>query len=1073
MNRSLLLALTLATPLVPQDGPARLLRFPHAQAGKVAFVKGGDVWIASLSDGVARRLTSFDDGFEVMPRIAPDGKTVAFSGEYSGSRQIWVVSSEGGAPRQLTWYPDVGPMPPRGGYDNLPYDWTPDGRFVVVKTNRTPYSERNGRYYLVPADGKGLEQPLQIPEGGPFSLSPDGTKLAYNPIDREWRTWKRYTGGRAQDVWIYDLLQNRTERITDFPGTDNWPMWVDDRIYFTSDRTGTLNIWCYELGSKVTRQVTDFHDFDCLFPSRGDAGVVFEHGGDIWLMERGTEKVRKLSITLADDEPWTRPQWKDGGSGFGEFAISPSGARAVVEFRGDLFSVPKENGEAVNLTQTPSRRERDPQWSPDGSQVLFVAEAGDDYELFVRNFEHGQETQLTRGTGSWILDAQWSPKSDRIAVTDNAGDLFVVEVATRARTLLDRGIEAPVGQMQWSADGSWLCYTKQSPNGLDAVWLCPSDKAEPFQVTDDDWDDGAPSFDPKGRWLWFSSARDYVHGPAPHLDRRLYAVILQKDGKSPTAPREDMEGAKKDEAKKGDEKLHIDRDGLHDRIVVLPLPSGGAYGFTLGLDDGVLYHDGSGFSKWSVDSRKSSPVLGSVFGASFSPDRSKMLYRSGGQLCFANVAPGQQAGSNPLPTGGIRLRIDPRTEWAQMYGDAWRVMRDFFYDPKMHGVDWVAMREKYRPLVAHIAHRSDLDFLLGELIGELNCGHTYVASGQLPSVDRVDTGVLGCEFEIVDGRYRVKSIFAGANWDEGTRNPLRDPGVSVKVGDFLLAVDGHELSGDDNVYRLLEGKAGRMVDLLVNDKPLSFGARTEKVRAARSEQGLRYITWVEHNRRIVDEMSHGRIGYVHTPNTAIEGHRELYEGWLAQARTKDAFIIDDRYNGGGFIPDDMAFRIGQPVLNYWSRRHRQLAAAPNNAFVGPRVMLINGYSSSGGDAFPFYFRKLGLGTLMGQRTWGGLVGYSGTPGLVDGGGLAVPGFAFVNTNGEWDVEAFGVEPDIEVLDDPTQIVAGKEPVLEAAIRHLLTELEKNPPATRPAVPEGPDRRGLVDPGSSPFRRSKK
>ncbi|MBI5852857.1 MAG: PD40 domain-containing protein [Planctomycetes bacterium] len=1077
MHRSLTVLVALAAVAPAQDDGARLLRFPHAHAGKLVFVKGGDVWIASLADGIARRLTSFDDGFEVMPRLSPDGSLVAFSGEYSGSRQVWVVPSAGGAPKQLTWYPDVGRLPPRGGYDNLPYDWTADGRFVMVASNRTPYGDRIARYFLVPADGQGLERPLRIPEGGPATLSPDGTKLAYNPIGREWRTWKRYTGGRAQDVYVYDLVRDQVERITDFAGTDNWPMWLDDRIYFTSDRTGTLELWCYETVSKRTRQVTNDGGFDVLFPSRGDAGIAFERGGDLWLMERGSERVRKLVIRLADDMPWTRPIWKDGASAFGGFTPSPSGARAIVEFRGDLFSVPKKDGEAINLTNTPSRRERDPAWSPDGKSVAFVAEDGADYELFLRGLEHGQETRLTQDTGAWLMDVDWSPQGDRIATTDNAGRLAVIEVATRARTVLDTAGESTIRGVQWSADGSWLCYVKTSRNGYDAVWLCKSTDGTPVQVTTDDWNDGSPSFDPKGRWLWFTSARDYVHGEPPRLEQRVYALILKKDGKSPIEPREDREGPAPAKDDGGDaaaaapKELVIDLDGIAERLVVLPLPQGG-YGGLVGLDDGFLYGGGGNLAKWSLESRESSTVLDGVFGYALTPDRSKLLYRHGGNLCFGTSSPGQRAGANPLPTAGVRLRIDPRTEWTQMYGDAWRIMRDFFYDPRMHGVDWDAMRAKYQPLVAHVAHRSDLDFLIGELIGELNCGHTYVVSGELPDVDRVATGVLGCEFEAAGERYRIARILGDANWHEGTRNPLREVGVDVKQGEYVLAIDGVDLTTHDNPYRLLEGKAGRRVELLVNKEPRSFDARRVTVRAAGSEVGLRYVTWVERNRRIVDELSGGRIGYLHAPNTAIEGHRAVFEGWSAQARAKDAFILDDRYNGGGFVPVDMIFRVGQPVLNWWARRHRELGPSSGNAFDGPRAMLINGYSSSGGDAFPYYFRKLGLGKLIGQRTWGGLVGYSGTPGLVDGGGLAVPNFAFVNTDGEWDVEAYGVEPDLEVFDDPTQIQAGKEPMLEAAVRVLMEDLERNPPKGRPRVPTSPDRRGLVDPDDAPFRRKR-
>lgn len=1063
----------LTPPSLAQDQGARLLRFPHAHAGKLVFVKGGDVWIAALDDLVAHRLTSFDDGFEVMPRLSPDGTQVAFSGEYSGSRQIWVVPSSGGVPRQLTWYPDVGRLPPRGGYDNLPHDWTPDGRFILVASNRTPYGDRIARYFLVPANGEGLERPLQIPEGGPATLSPDGSKLAYNPISREWRTWKRYTGGRAQDVYVYDLLQNRVERITEFEGTDNWPMWLDDRIYFTSDRSGTLELWCFETASKLTRQVTSGGGFDVLFPSRGDAGIAFERGGELWLMERGTERVRRLEITLADDRPWTRPVWKNGETSFGGFSPSPSGARAVVEFRGELFSVPKKDGETIALTNTPSRRERDPAWSPDGRAVAFFAEAGADYELFLRGLEHGEETQLTTSTGAWLLDLDWSPQGDRIATTDNAGRLAVVDVATRERRVLDTATESTIRAVQWSADGAWLCYVKTSRNGYDAVWLCRSRDGTPVQVTGDDWNDGSPSFDPKGRWLWFTSARDYVHGESPRLDQRVYALVLQKDGTSPVAAREDREGApaiKADEPAAGGA-VRIDLDGLADRLVVLPLQAGN-YGGLVGLDDGLLYASGGNVVKWSLESREAANVLEGVFAYALTPDRSKLLHRHAGRLAFAASSPGQRAGANPLPTGGIRVRIDPLTEWTQMYGDAARIMRDFFYDPKLHGVDWPAMLAKYAPLVPHIAHRSDLDFLLGELIGELNCGHTYVLPGELPTVERVATGVLGCEFEAVGERYRIARIFAHANWHEETRNPLREPGVDVAVGDFVLAIDGVELTTRDNPYRLLEGKAGRRVELLVNDQPRGFDARRVTVRAAQSEVGLRYLTWVERNREIVDRLSGGRIGYLHAPNTAVEGHRAVFEGWTAQSRAKDAFLLDDRYNGGGFVPVDMIFRVGQPTLNWWARRHRELGPAPANAFDGPRAMLINGYSSSGGDAFPYYFRKLGLGKLIGQRTWGGLVGYSGTPTLVDGGGLAVPNFAFVNTDGEWDVEAYGVEPDLEVFDDPTLIQAGREPMLEIAVRQLLDELAARPAARRPAVPAGPDRRGLVDPDDAPFRRKR-
>jgi tricorn protease len=921
-----------------------------------------------------------------------------------------------------------------------------------------------------------MEKPLQIPEGGPATFSPDGSKLAFNIISREWRTWKRYNAGRAQDVWTYDLTGNRLEQLTDFDGTDNWPMWLEDRIYFTSDRNGTLNLWCYDTRTRTERAVTSFTDFDVLFPARGDTGIVFEKGGELHLMERGSERVRRLEIRLADDAPWTRPVWKDGGTAFGAFTPSPSAKRAVVEFRGDLFSVPAKDGEVVHLTATPSRRERDPQWSPDGRRLLFVAEHGADYELFVRSFDKGQEIRLTEATGAWILSAQWSPDSSAVMATDNAGRLWTVDVSNRRRTILDTAGEDVVRGAQWSPDGRFVCYTKTSANGYSAVWIARADgSTPPVQVTSDDWNEGSPTFDPAGRYLYFVSSRDYQYRPTEQLRDRIYALLLRADVEHPLGYREDLEGgapsSKDDKAKDESAKVEIDFEGLAAREVVLPVGSGNYYGL-VGIEGGLLYAGNGGLWRYDLDGRESKRVLEGASGWALTADRKKLLYRHAGKLCFGGTTAGQTAGQNPLPTEGIRLRVQPTTEWAQMYTDAWRIMRDFFYDPAMHGVDWDAMHAKYLPLVEHVAHRTDLDFLIGELIGELNCGHTYVQPGETPGVARTEVGVLGCELEVVDGRYRIAFVFDGENWDESTRNPLRDPGVAVAAGDFLLAIDGHELHATDNPYRLLEGKAGQWVELTVNGTPRPHGARTVRVRTARSELGMRYLTWVNRNERIVDELSGGRIGYVHAPNTAVEGHRELFEGWQAQARQKDAMIIDDRYNGGGFVPVDMAFSIGQPILNWWARRHRELAPTPDHAFEGPRVMLINGYSSSGGDAFPYYFRKLGLGTLMGEKTWGGLVGYSGTPTLVDGGGLAVPNFAFVNTAGEWDVEAYGVDPDIEVFDDPTAIQAGREPMLEAAVRHLLTELEKNPPKPRPPVPQGPDRRGLVDQAQAPFRRGR-
>ena len=1077
------LLLSLSPALAPQ-APARLLRFPHMQGEKIAFVYGGDIWTASAAGGEARRVTSFDEGFELFPRISPDGEWIAFSGQYTGSRQIWIVPFEGGVPRQLTFYPDVGEMPPRGGYDHLPLDWSPDGERILIRANRTPYGQRVSRYFWVDPWKGGLEQPLQLSEGGPASLSPDGSKLAYNMISREWRTWKRYRAGRAQDVWIYDLAADSVRQLTEFEGTDNFPMWLGNRIYFTSDRSGTLNLYRIDLETNEQTQVTHYDDFDVLFPSRGDGGVIFQRAGYLHIMDATTEQVRKLEIALADDRPWLRPAWKgsdDGG--LASYDISPSAKRAVVEFRGELFDVPAEQGQARNLSQTPDRRERDVEWSPDGRHILFLAEVGDDYELFVRSMVDASERQVTSESGAWIEQASWSPDSASILITDKANRIRIVDVESGDVRELDHSAENTIRSSAWSADSGWVTYLKTAPNGFDNVWICAVD-GEPIQVTSDHYDDGGASFDPDGDYLYFTSWRDFAFGDLD-FEGRLYALLLRNDVPSPVAPQEDVEEATQPEEEEEEdakasqaessepsdpeeqaaevteeeqpevEPLQIDLEGLSRRLVALPGQSGSYFNLEA-VPGGLLFvHEGD-LRKYDLEERESKTVLEGVSGYMLTPDAEKLLYRHAGKLHLAKVAPEQKVGSDTLPTEGVLVRVAPRVEWAQIYLDAWRIMRDWFYDPDMHGVDWRAMRDKYQPLVDHVAHRADLDFILGELVGELNAGHTYVLPGEAPRVERVPVGVLGCELQVDSGVYRIAHIFEGRGWNSNERSPLAEAGVDAREGDYLLAIDGTELSVEDNPYRLLENKVGVLTRLSLAASP-DAEPREVIVRPVASELRLRYIDWVENNRRIVDELSDGRIGYVHVPNTSIQGHRELWEGFSPQARVKQAMIIDDRYNGGGFIPWDMIGSIAAPVLNYWSRRGTQPSPTPARGFDGPMVMLINGYSSSGGDAFPYYFRKLGLGPLMGKRTWGGLIGYSGSPALVDGGGLAVPSFSFINTEGQWDVEAVGVAPDLEVFDDPTLIQAGREPMLEAAVGQLLEQLEREPAPQRPPTPAGPDR----------------
>ena len=1104
MRRLLCFLLLLPLAARAQDGGTRLLRHPDIHGDTIVFVYAGDLWTVGAQGGEARRLTS-DPGLELFPRFSPDGKQIAFTGQYSGTRQVHVIPADGSAPpKQLTFRNDIGALPPRGGVDNQVFGWTPDGKQVLYKSHRVPWSERIGRPYLVPAAG-GMERPLQVPESGTGTLSPDGTKLVYTPVMREFRTWKRHKGGRAQDVWIYDLKNDTAERLTDFVGTDSMPVWIGNTIYFTSDRGGwQLNLFAYDLGTRQVRQVTSHDQFDVLWPSGDDRRIVYEQAGYLHVFDTSSGQTRQVPVQVRGDFPATLPYFKNVTADAQSMAISPTGKRAVLGARGEIFTVPAQKGEIRNLTSTPGIREMDAVWSPDGRWIAYLSDRTGEYEVYVRPSDgSGEERQVTKDGKIWRFPPLWSPDSKKLAFGDADQHLFWLDVQSGKITEADHSDREDIFDYRWSPDSRWLTYSKEEETQLDALWVYSLDTKKATRLTSGLTDDTEPAFSPDGRYLYFLSNRDfnltfsgfefdYVYtNPA-----RVYVAVLSKEGPAlflPTSDEEEWEeegkpgqdpkppkpwiadDAQEDkggdaEAEEGPDsaeaktpvRVEIDFDGFENRVRAIP----GAPGDYRGLQanaDGIFYRVGQGpqtaLKMFDLKAEKEQTVLeGGVAAYELSADGKKILYRQGDNYGIVDAKPGQKMGDGRLALEKLELRIEPREEWRQMYVDAWRILRDWFYDPNMHGLDWTAMRDRYGALLPYVARTEDLDWILGELGAELSAGHVYVETGERPGPQRVENGLLGAEVEPHSGYYRVAKIYPGENWHQDFRSPLTEPGVNVQVGHYILEVDGASTKGVDNFYRLLQNKANRVVTLLVNDKPDAKGAWVERVRPVRSEQNLRYLDWVLMTREKVAKASGGRIGYIHLPNTAVEGNRELFKYFYPQSNT-DALILDDRYNGGGFVPNQMIELLSRPLLHYWIRRGEVPDRVPGFVHTGPKVTLINGQAGSGGDAFPYYFKKVGLGPLIGTRTWGGLIGISGNPDLLDGTNLSAATFRFLDTEGNWAVENEGVAPDIEVIDRPDLVAKGQDPSLEKAIEVLQEELRKNPPAKvkvpKPPVQEWP------------------
>ncbi|MGD1010624.1 MAG: PDZ domain-containing protein [Candidatus Aminicenantales bacterium] len=1084
-------ALLVASTLSFGAQEARVLRFPAVSSDQIVFSYGGDLYSVPLAGGLARRLTSFYEGYEAFARFSPDGKSIAFTGEYDGNREVYLIPAEGGVPKRLTYTPSLSrdDISDRMGPNNLVMGWTPDGKSVIFRSRMREWNDFNGQLYLVPAAG-GPPDELPLPRGGFCSFSPDGKKLAYNRIFREFRTWKRYRGGMADDIWIYDFAAKKVEDITNNPALDIFPMWSGDRIYFVSDRDEAkrVNLYVYDLRTKGTRKLTSFTDYDIKFPSIGPTAIVFENGGYIYKFDLATEKTDKVPVVISDDAIGARSRIVKVGGQVTNFEISPDGKRALFGAHGDIFTVPAQYGNVRNLTGTPGVHERDPKWSPDGKWIAYISDKSGEDEIYIEAQDGtGEPQQLTKGADTYKYQLFWSPDGKKIMWSDKLQRLLYVDVATKEVVEVVKAERWEIPQYVWAPDSRWIAYSKPEVETQMKVYIYSLDTKKTSEVTDGWYNSGDPSFSSDGKYLFFVSDRDFnpvysqtEFNHAYLAMSRIYFVTLAKEAKSPFEPKSDEVAVKKEEeqpakspapAKPGSKPeakkeadasqpapVKVDIEGLRGRIVALPIETAN-YGQISAIGNSVYYFrlkDGEkepSLMLYDLGELKEKD-LGKIGGYEISADRKKMLVAKDRSFAIIDIPKGPVSLETKLDLSGMECTVDPRQEWNQIFEECWRQMKYFFYAPNMHGVDWDAVRLRYKPLAASVAHRADLTYVIGEMIGELSSGHTYVGGGDMPRPKKVMVGMLGAQFER-DGKtgyYRITKILKGQNWDPSRRSPLTEVGVNVREGEYLIAVNGTPLNKLADMYEALNNTAGKQVTLKVNAAPEEKGSRDVVVVPVETENELYYYNWVEGNIDKVTKATNGQVGYVHIPNMGVEGLNEFVKYFYPQLRKK-GLIIDVRGNGGGNVSPMIIDRLVRELVYVEVARNSVPVPDPAAAVLGPKVALCDEFSASDGDIFPYRFKTLGVGKIIGKRTWGGVVGIRGSLPLLDGGFLNKPEFAPYDKDGKgWIIEGHGVEPDIVVDNDPAREFAGIDDQLNKAIEVILEEMKTKAKELPPVPP---------------------
>ncbi len=1052
---------------------ARMFRYPDVSENKITFSYAGDIWVVPINGGTAFKLTS-PSGEEYYPKFSPDGSKIAFTGNYNGNSDIYVMPVKGGVPKRITYH---------GGTDMM-MDWHPDGKQLLFASSRESGRQRFRQLYLISENGGQAEKlPMAYAESGSFS--PDGKSIAFTDKTRINRTWKRYRGGTAPDIFTFNLENYASKNITTNIANDELPMWHKNQIYFLSDLgpEERNNIWVYDMKNGQSKQLTHFKDFDVHFPSLGPNHIVFEAGGKLYLLNLSGYDQKEVKVSVVTDHLALVPKVKNVKSNMQGGRISPDGKRAVIEARGEFFSVPAEHGYVTNLTNTSGVAERFPAWSPDGKFIAFWSDESGEYELTLLNLETKKKKTLTSYGPGFRYNLYWSPDSKKLAFIDQLSQIRIFNLENSTSIEVDRDNWMGQGglsgfSVSWSADSRWMAYTKSQTNSNDIIFLFDTKDNSSHEITSGFYSDSKPVFDPDGKYIYYLTNR-HMQPVYSDMDwafiypktTMIAAVSLRKDVVSPLEARNDKVEVKKEEEKaekenkkdkkkkKGGEEekesekkiesVEIDLDGMEERSVILP-PKAGDYFGLQAVSGKVLFQtalDGSSkrstpLKYYDLKEREEKTILADAGKYDLSADGKKLLVFNKGTAAIIDVKPGQKM-EKTLKLDEMEAYVDPKAEWKQIFVDAWRLERDFFYDENMHGVDWQGMREHYGKLLEDAVTRWDVNYVIGELIGEMNSSHTYKGGGDTERSSRKNTGYLGIDFIADNGFYKIKRIVKGAPWDAEARSPLDLPGVNVKEGEYILSVNGIPINAKKEPFAAFEGLAGKTVSLMINNEPSTEGAREVIVKTLSSESRLRHLEWIENKREQVEKETNGKIGYIYVRSTGIDGQNELMRQFAGQWQ-KEGLIVDERFNSGGQIPDRFIELLNRKPLAYAAVRGIQDMRIPYVGNFGPKAMLINGWSGSGGDAFPDFFRKKGLGPLIGSRTWGGLIGYSGVPSLIDGGYVTVPSFRFYDPDGKWFLEGHGVDPDIKVVEDHTELAKGKDPQLEKAIEWINEQLKVKP-----------------------------